>query len=128
MCILICVLLFLIGIIGIILNRSNIIIILMSIELLLLAIIYVFLLDNKGSLVNQVFIVMILTVAAAEAAIGLAIMVAYFRIGGTIAIKSLSLLYGNMMVIPIPQLCEQKYLNESTWISIFIISLLCFLG
>lgn len=96
--ILICILLFLIGIIGIILNRSNIIIILMSIELLLLAIIYVFLFDNKGSLVNQIFIVMILTVAAAEAAIGLAIMVAYFRIGGTIAIKSLSLLYGGFSI------------------------------
>ena len=42
----------------------------MSIELILLAIIYVFLLDNKGSLLNQIYVIMILTVAAAEAAIG----------------------------------------------------------
>lgn len=93
-------LLFSIGIIGIILNRSNIIIILMSIELILLAIIYVFLLDIKGSLFNQIFVIMILTVAAAEAAIGLAILVAYFRIAGTIAIKSLCLLYGLLTIFP----------------------------
>ena len=72
----------------------------MSIELILLAIIYVFLLDIKGSLFNQIFVIMILTVAAAEAAIGLAILVAYFRIAGTIAIKSLCLLYGLLTIFP----------------------------
>ena len=82
---------FSIGVIGIFLNRKNIIVILMSIELILLAVninlvafsIYL------GDLSGQVFTLFILTVAAAEAAIGLAIIVVYFRNSGTIRVEEI---------------------------------------
>ena len=82
---------FSIGVIGIFLNRKNIIVILMSIELILLAVninlvafsIYL------GDLAGQVFTLFILTVAAAEAAIGLAIIVVYFRNSGTIRVEEI---------------------------------------
>nr|YP_004123124.1 NADH dehydrogenase subunit 4L [Oscarella microlobata]ADO51416.1 NADH dehydrogenase subunit 4L [Oscarella microlobata] len=88
--------LFILGVIGIVLNRSNIIIMLMSIELMLLAISFLFLINSVviDNLTGQVFTIMILTVAAAETSIGLAILVAYYRIRGTIAVKSLNLLRG----------------------------------
>ena len=90
------VILFILGVLGIVLNRSNLIIMLMSIELMLLAIAFLFLINSVviDNLVGQIFTLMVLTVAAAESAIGLAILVAYYRVRGTIAVKSLNLLRG----------------------------------
>ena len=88
--------LFLIGVLGIILNRKNVLLILMSIELMLLAsninfvAFSVFLDDSIG----QVFALYILTVAAAESAVGLAILVAYYKIRNSIAVESIQLLRG----------------------------------
>ena len=81
---------------GIVLNRSNLIIMLMSIELMLLAISFSMTLFSViiDSLIGQIFTIMVLTVAAAESAIGLAILVAYYRVRGSIAVKSLNLLRG----------------------------------
>ena len=87
---------FTIGIIGIFLNRKNVIIILMSIELILLAVninlvsFSIFLQD----LVGQVFTMFILTVAAAEAAVGLAIIVIYYKNRGSINVEQISSLKG----------------------------------
>ena len=88
--------LFILGISGIVLNRSNLIIMLMSIELMLLAISFTMTLFSVviDNLIGQIFTIMVLTVAAAESAIGLAILVAYYRVRGPIAIKSLNLLRG----------------------------------
>jgi NADH-quinone oxidoreductase subunit K len=88
--------LFTIGVLGIFLNRKNIIIILMSIELILLAcnINLVAFSSELGDLVGQVFALMILTVAAAEAAIGLAILVVFYRNRGTIAVEDVNSLKG----------------------------------
>lgn len=90
------IILFILGVLGIVLNRSNLIIMLMSIELMLLAISFLFLSNSVviDNIIGQLFTIMILTVAAAEAAIGLAILVAYYRVRGTISIKSLNLLRG----------------------------------
>ena len=87
---------FSIGIIGIFLNRKNIIVILMSIELILLAvnINLVSFSMYLGDLSGQVFTLFILTVAAAEAAIGLAIIVVYFRNSGTIRVEEIDKLKG----------------------------------
>ena len=88
--------LFTIGIAGIIINRKNIIIILMSVELILLAVninLVAFSVD-AGDLTGQVFAIFILTVAAAEAAIGLAILVTYFRNRGSIAVEDINLMKG----------------------------------
>ena len=84
------------GVFGIFLNRKNIIIILMSIELILLAvnINLVAFSAALGDLVGQVFAMFVLTVAAGEAAIGLAILVIYFRGRGTIAVDSVDRLKG----------------------------------
>jgi NADH-quinone oxidoreductase subunit K len=89
-------LLFLIGIWGIFLNRKNIIIMLMSIELMLLAINMNFLLFSVylDDIVGQVFALFVLTVAAAESAIGLALLVVYYRVRGTIAVEFINLLKG----------------------------------
>lgn len=86
------ILLLLLGVLGIVLNRGHLIIMLMSIELILLAASFLFLISSiiTDALIEQVFTIMVLTVAAAESSIGLAIMVAYYRIKGTIAIKSLN--------------------------------------
>ena len=88
--------LFAIGVIGIFLNRKNIIIILMSIELILLAVNLNFVAFSAylGDLVGQVFALFVLTVAAAEAAIGLAILVVYFRNRGTIAVEDVNVMKG----------------------------------
>ena len=88
--------LFTLGILGIFLNRKNIIIILMSIELILLAVNLNFVAFSSylGDLVGQVFALFVLTVAAAEAAIGLAILVVYFRNRGTIAVEDVNLMKG----------------------------------
>jgi len=88
--------LFVIGIFGIFLNRKNVIIILMSIELMLLSvnINMVAFSSYLGDLTGQVFTLFILTVAAAEAAIGLAILVCFFRNRGTIAVEDVSNMKG----------------------------------
>ncbi len=89
-------LLFTIGVFGIFLNRKNLIIILMSIELMLLAVNINFVAFSSfmADLTGQVFSMFILTVAAAEAAIGLAILVVFFRNRGSIAVEDLSQLKG----------------------------------
>jgi len=86
--------LFAIGMAGIFLNRKNIIVILMSIELMLLAvnINLVAFSQALGDLSGQVFAFMVLTVAAAEAAVGLAILVSYFRNRGDIAVEDANLM------------------------------------
>jgi len=88
--------LFTLGIFGIFLNRKNVIIILMSIELILLSVNLnlVAFSTHLGDLVGQVYALLVLTVAAAEAAIGLAILVAYFRNRGSIAVEDIDLLKG----------------------------------
>jgi NADH-quinone oxidoreductase subunit K len=88
--------LFSLGIAGIILNRKNIIVILMSVELILLSvnINFVAFSQSLGDLVGQVFALFVLTVAAAEAAIGLAILVAFYRNRGTIAVEDINSLKG----------------------------------
>jgi NADH-quinone oxidoreductase subunit K len=87
---------FVIGIFGIFLNRKNVIVILMSIELMLLAvnINLVAFSAHLGDLVGQVFALFVLTVAAAEAAIGLAILVCFFRVRGTIAVEDINMMKG----------------------------------
>lgn len=89
-------LLFTIGICGIFLNRKNIITILMSIELILLSvnINFVGFSVQLGDLGGQIFALFVLTVAAAEASIGLAILVIYFRNRGTIAVENVSVMKG----------------------------------
>jgi len=88
--------LFTIGVFGIFLNRKNVIVILMSIELILLSVNINFVAFSSflHDLVGQVFALFILTVAAAEAAIGLAILVVYFRNRGTIAVEDVNLMKG----------------------------------
>ena len=91
--------LFVIGIFGLFLNRKNVIILLMSIELMLLAvnINLVAFSSYLGDLVGQVFTLFVLTVAAAEAAIGLAILVSFFRNRGTIAVEDVNVMKGKTM-------------------------------
>ncbi len=86
--------LFCLGLFGIILNRQNIIIILMSIELLLLSINLNFIYFSVfiDDIVGQVFSLLILTVAASESAIGLAIMIIFFKVYGSISIYKINLL------------------------------------
>ena len=88
--------LFSLGIFGIFLNRKNVIVILMSIELMLLAVNINFVAFSSwlGDLTGQIFTVFILTVAAAEAAIGLAILVIYFRNRGSIAVEDINMMKG----------------------------------
>ena len=87
---------FTIGVFGIFMNRKNVIVMLMSIELILLAVNINFVAFSSylGDLVGQVFALFVLTVAAAEAAIGLAILVVYFRNRGTIAVEDVNLMKG----------------------------------
>ena len=88
--------LFTLGVFGIFLNRKNIIIILMSVELILLAvnINLVGFSAQLGDLAGQVFALLILTVAAAEAAIGLAILVIFYRVRGSIAVEDINVMKG----------------------------------
>ncbi|WP_247714462.1 NADH-quinone oxidoreductase subunit NuoK [Qipengyuania pacifica] len=88
--------LFVLGVLGIFLNRKNIIVILMAIELILLSVNIQLVAFSAflGDLVGQVFAMFVLTVAAAEAAIGLAILVIYFRGRGTIAVDDVDRLKG----------------------------------
>lgn len=89
-------LLFGLGIAGIILNRKNVIVILMSIELILLAVNTNFIAFSYflGNITGQLFVFFVLTVAASEAAIGLAILVVYYRKRGTIEVQNLDALKG----------------------------------
>jgi NADH-quinone oxidoreductase subunit K len=88
--------LFTVGIFGIFLNRKNVIIILMSIELILLAvnINLVAFSSHLGDIVGQIYALIVLTVAAAEAAIGLAILVVFYRNRGSIAVEDINLMKG----------------------------------
>ena len=88
--------LFTLGVAGIILNRKNIIVILMSVELILLAVNlnFVAFSQSLADLTGQVFALFVLTVAAAEAAIGLAILVTFYRNRGTIAVEHINSLKG----------------------------------
>ena len=88
--------LFTLGIVGIFLNRKNVIIILMSVELMLLAVNINLIAFSAylNDMVGQVFAMFVLTVAAAEAAIGLAILVVYFRNRGSIAVEDISSMKG----------------------------------
>ena len=88
--------LFLLGVWGIFLNRKNIIVMLMSIELMLLAVNFNFLVFSVfvDDLLGQVFSLFILTVAAAESAIGLALLVIYYRARGTVAVEFINLMKG----------------------------------
>ena len=88
--------LFTLGIFGIFLNRKNVIIILMSVELMLLAvnINLVAFSAELNDMVGQVFAMFVLTVAAAEAAVGLAILVIFFRNRGTIAVEDINVMKG----------------------------------
>ena len=88
--------LFVIGIFGLFLNRKNIIILLMSIEIMLLSvnINLVAFSSFLNDLVGQIFTLFVLTVAAAEAAIGLAILVSFFRNRGTIAVEDVNVMKG----------------------------------
>ena len=89
-------LLFTLGVFGIFLNRKNVIVILMSVELMLLAvnINFVAFSSYMNDMAGQVFAMFVLTVAAAEAAIGLAILVIFFRNRGSIAVEDISTLKG----------------------------------
>jgi NADH-quinone oxidoreductase subunit K len=88
--------LFTLGVLGIFMNRKNLIVILMAIELILLAVnINLVAFSNAlGDLVGQVFAMFVLTVAAGEAAIGLAILVIYFRSRGTISVDDVNRMKG----------------------------------
>ena len=88
--------LFVIGVFGLFLNRKNVIIMLMSIELMLLAvnINLVAFSSFMQDLVGQIFTLFVLTVAAAEAAIGLAILVSFFRTRGTIDVEDVNMMKG----------------------------------
>jgi len=85
--------LFLFGIWGIFLNRKNILIILMSIELMILAVNlnFLFFSVHIDDLLGQLFALLVLTVAAAESAIGLALLVVYYRVRGTISVEFINL-------------------------------------
>ena len=87
---------FTLGVFGIFLNRKNVVIILMSIEMMLLAVNINFVAFSHflGDLVGQVFTMFIMTVAAAEAAIGLAIVVVFFRNRGTIEVEDINRMKG----------------------------------
>jgi NADH-ubiquinone oxidoreductase chain 4L len=81
--------LFLIGVIGFVLNRKNIILMLISIEIMLLAITLLILIGslNYDDILGQTFSILIIAIAGAESAIGLAIVVAFYRLRGSIAIS-----------------------------------------
>ncbi len=88
--------LFTIGMLGIFLNKKNIIIILMSVEIILLSVNlnFVAFSQHLGDMMGQVFALFVLTVAAAEAAIGLAILVTFFRNRGSIAVEDVNSMKG----------------------------------
>ena len=88
--------LFTLGVLGIFITRKNVIVILMSVELILLSVNLNFVAFSSflNDIVGQVFALLVLTVAAAEAAIGLAILVVYFRNRGSIAVEDINMMKG----------------------------------
>jgi len=88
--------LFVVGVLGIFSTRKNIIIILMSIELMLLAVNFNFIIFSifLDDIIGQIFALIILTIAAAESAIGLAILVIYYRLRGIISVDYISTIKG----------------------------------
>jgi NADH-quinone oxidoreductase subunit K len=88
--------LYILGLSGIFLNRKNIIVMLMSIELMLLAINFNFIIFScyLGDRLGSIFALFVLTVAAAESSIGLAILVVFYRVQGTIAVNNIHLMKG----------------------------------
>ena len=88
--------LFVLGVFGIFLNRKNVIVILMAIELILLAVNLNLVAFSAflGDLTGQIFALLVLTVAAAEAAIGLAILVVFYRNRGSIAVEDVNMMKG----------------------------------
>lgn len=86
-------LLFLIGVLGLVLNRKNVLIIIMSIELMLLAVNLNFMVFSiyLDDMLGQMMVLFILTVSATESAIGLAILVAYYKVKGTISIEKIKI-------------------------------------
>jgi len=87
---------FLIGIFGIVLNRKNVLLVIICVELILLAINFTFLISSfyLDDVLGQIFAIFILVVAAAESSIGLAILVTFYRLKGTISINSINKLKG----------------------------------
>ena len=90
------IILFFIGLSGIILNKKNIILILISVELMLLAVNFIFLVSSVylDDRIGQIFALLVLTVAAAETSIGLGILIVYYRTQGSIAIETINLMQG----------------------------------
>ena len=90
------IIIFFIGLSGIILNKKNIILILISVELMLLAVNFIFLVSSVylDDRIGQIFGLLVLTVAAAETSIGLGILVVYYRTQGSIAIETINLMQG----------------------------------
>lgn len=88
--------LFFIGLVGIFFNRKNVLITLMSIELMLLSVNLIFLITSSfiDDIVGQIYAVFVLTIAAAESSIGLAILVVYYRLRGTISLDLINSLKG----------------------------------
>ena len=84
-----CIVLFLIGILGFVLNRKNLILMLISIEIILLSITLILLISslNYDDIIGQTYAIYIISIAGAESAIGLGILVAFYRLRGTIAIE-----------------------------------------
>jgi len=87
---------FLIGIIGIVLNRKNVLLIIICVELILLSINFIFLISSFyiDDVLGQIFAIFILAVAAGESSTGLAILITFYRLKGTITIHSLNTLRG----------------------------------
>ena len=87
---------FFIGLFGVFTNRRNILLIIVCVELILLAVNFNYLLTSYylDDILGQIFVIMILTVAAAETSIGLAILIIYYRLRGTIAIEFINYLKG----------------------------------
>lgn len=92
----IAVCIFMLGVVGIVWNRKNIILMLMSIELMLLGVNLKFIISGilLDDIVGQVFALFVLTVAAAESAIGLAILVVYYRVRGSIGMETVKIMQG----------------------------------
>jgi NADH:ubiquinone oxidoreductase subunit K len=87
---------FFVGLTGIFFNRKNVILVLVSVELMLLAVNFMFLISSVylDDRIGQIFALLVLTVAAAESSIGLGILVVYYRIRGTVTVEFVNLLQG----------------------------------
>ena len=110
---------FTIGVVGIFLNRKNVLLVLMSVELMLLSINFNFMITSSyiDDRFGQIFALFVLTVSAAESSIGLAILVVYYRLQGTIALEQITSLKG----LPFPQISIASFLYRIASI-IFLIN------